>query len=120
MTQMQEVTEGLAANQTTNTSVEAETVMPVVESGETGVNATQPAAAERVLVVRANADSWLQARPDGRVVDYLLRKGESTSIAFSRTLSVKFGNAGGVALELDGQPYPFQAAVGEVKTLVVQ
>ncbi len=120
MTQMQEVTEGLAANQTTNASVEAETVMPVVESGETGVNATQPAAAERVLVVRANADSWLQARPDGRVVDYLLRKGESTSIAFSRTLSVKFGNAGGVALELDGQPYPFQAAVGEVKTLVVQ
>ena len=54
------------------------------------------------------------------MVDYLLRKGESTSIAFSRTLSVKFGNAGGVALELDGQPYPFQAAVGEVKTLVVQ
>ncbi|MDO4768510.1 MAG: DUF4115 domain-containing protein [Pseudomonadota bacterium] len=120
MTQMQEVTEGLAVNQTANTSVETETVMPVAESAETAVNATQPAAAERVLVIRANAASWLQARPDGRVVDYFLRKGESASIAFARTLSVKFGNAGGVALELDGQPYPFQAAAGEVKTLVVQ
>lgn len=120
MTQMQEVTEGLAVNQTANTSVETETVMPVAESAEAAVNATQPAAAERVLVIRANAASWLQARPDGRVVDYFLRKGESASIAFARTLSVKFGNAGGVALELDGQPYPFQAAAGEVKTLVVQ
>jgi cytoskeleton protein RodZ len=73
-----------------------------------------------VLVISAHAASWLQARPDDKVVDYFLRKGESASITFSKTLSVKFGNAGGVKLELDGKPYPFQAASGEVKTLVVQ
>lgn len=74
----------------------------------------------RVLVIRAHAASWLQARPDGDVIDYFLRKGESASIKFASTLTVKFGNAGGVKLELDGQPYPFEAQPGEVKTLVVK
>lgn len=73
----------------------------------------------RTLRVTAHAASWLQARPDDKVVDYFLRKGESTTITFSTSLSVKFGNAGGVMLELDGHPYPFEAALGEVRTLVV-
>jgi cytoskeleton protein RodZ len=76
------------------------------------------AGATRTLRISATSASWLQARPDGKVVDYFLRKGESTSITFSKSLTIKFGNAGGVGLELDGQPYPFEAAVGEVKTLV--
>ena len=75
---------------------------------------------ERVLRISAHSASWLQARPDDRVVDYFLRKGESATITFRSSLSIKFGNAGGVKLELDGQPYPFDAALGEVKTLVVE
>jgi cytoskeleton protein RodZ len=75
---------------------------------------------ERTLRISANSASWLQARPDDKVVDYFLRKGESATITFRDSLSVKFGNAGGVALELDGKPYPFEAKLGEVKTLVVQ
>jgi cytoskeleton protein RodZ len=84
--------------------------------------ASRPAAdgRERVLRISAHSASWLQARPDDRVVDYFLRKGESATITFRSSLSVKFGNAGGVKLELDGQPYPFDAALGEVKTLVVE
>ncbi len=75
---------------------------------------------EHMLRITAHSASWLQARPDDRVVDYFLRKGESASIGFSKSLSIKFGNAGGVKLELDGKPYPFEAALGEVKTLVVE
>ena len=84
--------------------------------------APKPAVAgqERVLRISAHSASWLQARPDDRVVDYFLRKGESATITFRSSLIVKFGNAGGVKLELDGQPYPFDAALGEVKTLVVE
>lgn len=121
LTQMQEVTQSLASsNQTDNASVEPEEAVPATES-EAITDSTQPAApAERVLVISAHAASWLQARPDDKVVDYFLRKGESASITFSKTLNVKFGNAGGVTLELDGKPYPFQADSGEVKTLVVQ
>jgi cytoskeleton protein RodZ len=78
------------------------------------------AGATRTLRISATSASWLQARPDGKVVDYFLRKGESTVITYSKSLTIKFGNAGGVGLELDGQPYPFEAAVGEVKTLVLE
>lgn len=83
-------------------------------------DAPKPAAAERTLVIRAHAASWLQARPDDKVQDYFLRKGESVTITFRQSLSIKFGNAGGVKLELDGKAYPFEAALGEVRTLVVE
>lgn len=82
--------------------------------------ATVDASGKHSLVIKAHAASWLQARPDDSVTDYFLRKGESATINFSSSLTVKFGNAGGVALELDGQPYPFEAQLGEVRTLVVK
>ncbi len=75
---------------------------------------------ERSLRISAHSASWLQARPDDRVLDYFLRKGETTTLTFSKSLSIKFGNSGGVRLELDGQPYPFEGTLGEVKTLVVE
>jgi cytoskeleton protein RodZ len=75
---------------------------------------------EHSMRISAHSASWLQARPDGKVLDYFLRKGESTTVTFSESLSIKFGNAGGVTLELDGQPYPFDGTLGEVKTLVVE
>jgi cytoskeleton protein RodZ len=78
------------------------------------------AAGTRSMRISAHSASWLQARPDDKVLDYFLRKGESTTITFDSSLSIKFGNAGGVTLELDGQPYPFEGALGEVKTLVVE
>jgi cytoskeleton protein RodZ len=74
----------------------------------------------RTMRIVAHSASWLQARPDDKVLDYFLRKGETTTITFSESLSIKFGNAGGVKLELDGQPYPFEGTLGEVKTLVVE
>lgn len=78
------------------------------------------AAGARSMRISAHSASWLQARPDDKVLDYFLRKGESTTITFDSSLSIKFGNAGGVTLELDGRPYPFEGALGEVKTLVVE
>ena len=75
---------------------------------------------ERTLVITAHAATWLQARPDGKSMDYFLRKGETATIVFAQSLSIKFGNAGGVLMTLDGQPYPFDAKLGEVRTLVIQ
>lgn len=51
--------------------------------------------AERTLAITAHAATWLQARPDGKTVDYFLRKGESATVVFRQSLSIKFGNAGG-------------------------
>ncbi|MDO9584660.1 MAG: DUF4115 domain-containing protein [Desulfomicrobium sp.] len=90
---------------------------PVVQTQEP--QAPTATGRERNLRIVAESASWLQARPDDKVLDYFLRKGESTTVTFTKSLSIKFGNAGGVKLELDGQPYPFDGALGEVKTLVV-
>ncbi|WP_043776316.1 helix-turn-helix domain-containing protein [Desulfomicrobium escambiense] len=98
---------------------EASVVAPAV-TREQAPSAPAATGGERTLRISASSASWLQARPDDKVVDYFLRKGESATITFRDSLSVKFGNAGGVALELDGKPYPFEAKLGEVKTLVVQ
>jgi cytoskeleton protein RodZ len=148
MTQMQEVaatpeaqpvkdmvlnaSSGEATNATSEISVTPMTEEP---SGEADVSANPEPASdirpeqpdisvavvkERSLRILAHSASWLQARPDNRVLDYFLRKGESTTITFSKSLSIKFGNAGGIRLELDGQPYPFEGTLGEVKTLVVE
>jgi cytoskeleton protein RodZ len=99
-------------------AVSEQSAAPALEASPADASVAQQGA--RSMRISAHSASWLQARPDDRVLDYFLRKGESTTIAFSKSLSIKFGNAGGVKLELDGQPYPFEGALGEVKTLVVE
>jgi len=140
LTQMQEVAatpaEQPAANMTASNASEEALNATVPEqapvAAPAAVVAAEPAArpetvtapalsaGERTMRIVAHSASWLQARPDDRVLDYFLRKGETTTITFSKSLSIKFGNAGGVKLELDGQPYPFEGTLGEVKTLVVE
>jgi len=99
-------------------AVAEQSAAPALEASPADAPVAQQGA--RSMRISAHSASWLQARPDDKVLDYFLRKGESTTIAFSKSLSIKFGNAGGVKLELDGQPYPFEGALGEVKTLVVE
>lgn len=77
-------------------------------------------AGKRTMVVSAHSASWLQAKIDDKITDYFLRKGESATLVFSKSLTIKFGNAGGVDLTLDGKPYPLDAKPGEVKSLVVK
>ena len=91
-----------------------------VESGAAPSQAAMVPAGARSMRISAHSASWLQARPDDKVLDYFLRKGETATVTFSKSLSIKFGNAGGVKLELDGKPYPFEGTLGEVKSLVVE
>lgn len=131
LTQMQEVADE-SRNQSETAVEDNATIDDAANATEAPPAVTEPSAAAepaagqaaaagtRTMVIKAQSTSWLQVRADGRVEDYLLRKGESTSVSFDASLSIKFGNAGGVSLELDGRPYPFEAAQGEVKTLVVQ
>jgi cytoskeleton protein RodZ len=134
---------GMAANATSDEALNATTETPAAILEEAGPEPAQSAAVEpvaeevqdaraeqsaapatpvkeRSLRIVAHSASWLQARPDDKILDYFLRKGETASITFRESLSIKFGNAGGVKLELDGQPYPFEGTLGEVKTLVVE
>lgn len=105
----------------------------VAETGETGAASSAPrsevartiqepvlapAGVEKTLEIRATENCWLSAQADGvRPREAFLRPGERFVITFADTLELRLGNAGGVALYIDGNPWPFPARSGEVKSL---
>ncbi len=73
---------------------------------------------ENTLQIVANATCWVKATADGagsRTVT--LQKGETSFFPFKRTMALTLGNAGGVALRYNGQPFDLNAKSGEVKTI---
>lgn len=76
-------------------------------------------ATENVAVIQARETCWVQAtHADGTVREYLLQPGASVRISFA-TVSLMLGNAGGVDLVVNGQPYPLNAQSGQVRRLTL-
>lgn len=73
------------------------------------------------LYVKATEDSWIKLRIDDATepIDVLLRAGEAVSWKADNTFSIILGNAGGVALSLDGAPLGILGKSGEVVSLVI-
>jgi cytoskeleton protein RodZ len=119
LTQMQEITDDTA-----NASGDAQTASATTAVNASAASEATPPVADmagkRTMVVSARSASWLQARTDDKVTDYFLRKGESATLLFSKSLTIKFGNLGGVDLTLDGKSYPVSSKQGEVKTVVIK
>jgi cytoskeleton protein RodZ len=76
-----------------------------------------PQRTEQVVGIAAAAPCWVQARADGRRIERLLRPGQSMSLTFTSSLSVRLGNAGGVRVSYNGAPYPLNGQPGEVRVL---
>ncbi len=99
---------------------EADTGPAAAESRETEAPDEEEAAAapdKHTLKISASEACWLSASMDDRDKDIYLRPGESITLHFEEELAVKLGNAGGVALIYNGEPYTLQADSGEVLTL---
>lgn len=79
--------------------------------------------ARKRLLVTAGESCWVLALVDGGeagdgvTVDVMLRPGDTKLLRFAKSLTLKLGNAGGVTLSLNGEPYAFEAHSGQVKTL---
>lgn len=79
----------------------------------------QPAASS-TLLVQAREACWMQAtHADGTVREYMLQPGGRARVNFSGSLNLMLGNAGGVDLVLNGQPYALNAQPGQVKRLTL-
>lgn len=79
---------------------------------------TQPAETNRV-VIQARETCWVQAtHENGTVREYMLQPGGSVRLNFSK-VSLMLGNAGGVDIIVNGQPYATNAQPGQVRRLTL-
>jgi cytoskeleton protein RodZ len=70
--------------------------------------------------LEARQDSWVGVQADGlKVVDRILKQGDKQSVEAKREIVLSLGNAGGVALTVNGRPAPPLGHAGEVKRNIV-
>jgi cytoskeleton protein RodZ len=86
-------------------------------------NASEVVTKAHILRIEATHDCWLRATADKETALYktvrLLEPGQSANIPFNEDVELRLGNAGGVRLFVDDQPYPFDGNLGDVATVVV-
>lgn len=71
------------------------------------------------IVVIALADCWVHSSADDSDVrQFSLHKGQTFALTFSKRLTLKLGNAGGVRIRYNGQEQPAPGDAGQVRTLV--
>ena len=78
---------------------------------------TEPPGASTRIVLSATADSWIQIRDANRsvLVTRLLKAGESYAVPDRLGLAMRTGNAGGLAIIVDGNPAPPIGPMGGVR-----
>jgi len=78
---------------------------------------TGPPGASTRIVISAAADSWIQIRDANRsvLVTRLLKAGESYAVPDRLGLAMRTGNAGGLAIIVDGNPAPPIGPMGGVR-----
>jgi cytoskeleton protein RodZ len=78
---------------------------------------TGPPGASTRIVISAAADSWVQIRDANRsvLVTRLLKAGESYTVPDRPGLAMRTGNAGGLAIVVDGNPAPPIGPMGGVR-----
>ncbi|MCF8030251.1 MAG: helix-turn-helix domain-containing protein [Desulfohalobiaceae bacterium] len=108
----------VSANRTTEEASENRTTEETSENrtAEEGVS-QEPAG--HVLRVAAYEACWLRVELNGQSRDLYLDPGEERRFRFRETGYFLLGNAGGVALFLDGDKLSLQAESGEVKEITL-
>ncbi len=69
------------------------------------------------VFIQAHEDCWLMVRADDDTKEHFLRPGDSLNVHYKKSLRLLLGNAGGVDITVNGQPYLLEASSGEVKSV---
>ncbi|WP_291318431.1 helix-turn-helix domain-containing protein [Desulfonatronospira sp.] len=70
-----------------------------------------------LVLIEAHEESWLRYETDEERQDHLLRPGDSIEVEYTGSMRLRLGNAGGVSISLNGEPYDLNAVSGEVRTV---
>ncbi len=90
----------------------------VLQGPHTPLDAAEDFLPEMITVfIQADEECWLLAEADTTSREYMLRPGDEITLEYRESLLLRLGNAGGVNIEVNGEPYHFEASSGEVKTL---
>ncbi|MGH7109147.1 MAG: helix-turn-helix domain-containing protein [Stellaceae bacterium] len=73
------------------------------------------------IVIRATAASWIEVRNAGNAIVYsrVLQPGESYDVPDQPGLTLRTGNAGGLAITVDGKPTAKLGALGAIRRRIV-
>jgi hypothetical protein len=92
---------------------------PVVEAGGQPGPTSLPRA-PLAVVLAATGDCWLSIAVDGtRVPSRTLQAGERLEFAVQRSITVTAGNAGALAITLNGKPARALGGTGQVVTTTI-
>jgi cytoskeleton protein RodZ len=70
------------------------------------------------IVLRATADSWIQVKEDQNVLQTrILKPGEVYRVPDRPGITMRTGNAGGLAITVDGKPIPALGPEGRTRTV---
>jgi cytoskeleton protein RodZ len=73
-----------------------------------------------VLAIQARKNCWVAVEADGvRVMDRVLAEGETETLNAKKEIVLSVGNAGGVAIELNGRPGVALGREGQVRRNIV-
>ena len=73
---------------------------------------------KHTVTIMAESQCWTQVTADsGRPAQRTLQPGESMSVPFDSSLTLRLGNAGGVKVFYDGIEQTDRGRVGQVRTL---
>lgn len=70
------------------------------------------------VIITALAECWIHSNADSTDTrQFSLRKGDTFALTFSKKLTLKLGNAGGVRIRYDGEDLPAPGTDGQVRTI---
>ncbi len=86
--------------------------------GQADQNAT-PGKQLLVVTAKPNEVCWVSLSEGSHHKTFILKHGDSRRFEFSKKAKLRLGNAGGVTVQLNGAPYPFEGQRGSTATLEI-
>ena len=105
------------AEESSSAETPAETAETMMEATPTNTNAVEKPAAYTLEIV-CHEDTWLKIiADDARATEHQMKPGDKITLNAETMFNLLIGNAGGVSVQLNGQPVPVPGSSGQVVNL---